>query len=414
MRSLWLWLALLSTLVPLAGAQADASGRTTRPRDVLLVLLDDIGTEDALPGLMPRLHELAARGVTYTNAYSNPTCSPSRRSLHFSRWWTGESGDPCAPAVPGLPPLDAPTLARLFPGRTGLFGKWHVGGNPRAGAWERAPLEWGFDAWHGSPQNLRGCGGRGYEAWTYSDGATSTILATYQPSFIRDELLAWWHAPERGPRLAVWTPALAHSPHHWPPPHELPPGYPQLGLGERAKFEAMIVSADWQLGTVLDSIDLARTLVIVTSDNGAASSVAPDPERSKGTTWQEGIRVPFVIAGPGVPKGLTATRLVHLVDVLPTVAEYAGVGVPAGLDGLSLAARTRHEYVLAGNSSNTVFPIDVCAISTRYKLRRVGGVESFYDLRLDPGEQVDRISDPALGAEIAIARAWLDANLPPP
>jgi hypothetical protein len=67
---------------------------------------------------------------------------------------------------------------------------------------------------------------------------------------------------------------------------------------------------------------------------------------------------------------------------------------------------------LSGVRDNVLFPDDVCAISSRYKLRRTAGVESFYDLTLDPDEQTDHIAEPALAAEIQAARAWLDAHLP--
>ena len=83
---------------------------------------------------------------------------------------------------------------------------------------------------------------------------------------------------------------------------------------------ARIVSADVALGEMLAALDLDRTLVVVVADNGTPPDVAPFPERAKGTTFEHGVRVPMVIAGPGVVPGVVRTP-VHLADLFETLRE---------------------------------------------------------------------------------------------
>lgn len=379
------------------------------PRSVLLVILDDVGFDDAANATVwPNLHALAARGVVWTRAMGNPVCSPARASLFSGRWRTAEAGEVCA-APSALTPADG-TLALLegFPGDVGLFGKWHVGANPTGGPWEGAPAVHGVDRWRGTPANLRGCGGAGYTAWLSTDGVSSLITTTYQPPAIRDEVLGWI-GDSPGAQLVVWAPALAHGPRHAPPAGELPPGWP-VPTTEREKFDAMGAEADRHLGQVLAALP-DDWLVIVVGDNGTPLELVPNG-RGKTTTWREGVHVPLVAAGPGIPQGYLAGKLVHVADLAPTVLEYVGAPVPPGLDGLSLLPLNVHPYVLVGTTGGAV--PDVAAVSLTDKLRRVAGVESFYDLALDAAEQCDRIADPAYAARVAAARAWLDANLPPP
>src|SRR5262249_41112018 len=155
----------------------------------------------------------------------------------------------------------------------------------------------------------------------FADGGSSELLEVYEPPFIRDELLEWWNRT-RGSRLAVWAMSLAHPPIHRPPSEELPPGYPIFLTSVRARYESMLASADLHLGQVLTDVDLATTLVIVVGDNGTPPDAAPDQRRAKGTTFERGIRVPLVVAGPGVPHGTVSDKLVHIVDLLPTILDF--------------------------------------------------------------------------------------------
>jgi uncharacterized sulfatase len=90
---------------------------------------------------------------------------------------------------------------------------------------------------------------------------------------------------------------------------------------------------------ILAERDLAEnTLVIFTSDNGT-----PFPF-GKGTLYEPGINVPFIVRWPGVIEpGATSEAMVSLVDLLPTVLDTMSIPEPGGLDGRSLLPLLRRE-----------------------------------------------------------------------
>ena len=101
----------------------------------------------------------------------------------------------------------------------------------------------------------------------------------------------------------------------------------------------VIAEIDWSVGQVLDAIKRTElddnTLVIFTSDNGPWMSYgnhagSPGPLREgKGTSFEGGVRVPFVARWPGrIPPGATAALPAMTIDLLPTVAQLAGAPIP--------------------------------------------------------------------------------------
>jgi arylsulfatase A-like enzyme len=319
---------------------------------------------------------------------------------------------------PGRPPPETISLAEQFPGHSALFlGKWHVGSSA---VWQETPQAHGWDLWRagvpfyvaGNPQTT--CGGYDYRNWvSVEDGVAELVFDGYQPGLMVRRFEEWWPF-EPSPRFCVFASQLAHDPYHRPPSAWLPPSYPPTPT-DRKKYEAMIAAADLQLGELLAHVDLARTLVVVVGDNGTPREVAPDPTHAKTTTFERGIHVPLLFAGAGIPPG-NSHAMVHMVDVHATIAALAG-GQSHG-DGVSLvpilagrATRARH-FLLSGIRGDPQFADDVCVRSQRYKLRRSAQGEEFYDLCLDPEEQVNRIEDPLLAPKITTHRAWLDAHLP--
>lgn len=78
-----------------------------------------------------------------------------------------------------------------------------------------------------------------------------------------------------------------------------------------------------------------NTYIILTSDNGfhiGEHGLSP----GKATGYEEDIRVPLVLRGPGLPQGVTRSALVMNVDLAPTIAELAGIPIPTSVDGRSL------------------------------------------------------------------------------
>jgi iduronate 2-sulfatase len=116
-----------------------------------------------------------------------------------------------------------------------------------------------------------------------------------------------------------------------------------LGREAVQAYRASVSFVDAQVGIVLDALDRVglrdNTIVVFTSDHGY--------HRGEHGLWQkrslfeESSRVPLVVALPGCRAGVTALETVELVDVLPTLCDLAGVPLPAGVDGRSLAPLVR-------------------------------------------------------------------------
>lgn len=421
-RALAFACALLGMPSPASGSLTQGEARRSAA-DVVLVVMDDVGYLDLEEvrgsGFAPTLDALAGSGFVFQRAFSNPVCSPTRRSLYFNEWRVEQSGPVCGAPDSSAPLPEQVSLAEQLPDHESLFlGKWHVGSSAR---WQETPQSHGWDAWRagvpfyvaGNPQTT--CGGYDYTNWVcVEDGIERQVFGTYQPALMTQRFAEWWPSVA-GNRFCVFSTQLAHEPYHRPPKAWLPSGYPGTPT-DRKKYLSMIAALDGQLAKLLDRVDLARTVLVIVGDNGTPKSIAPDPTRAKTTTFERGIHVPMILVGAGVPKG-RSDALVHVVDLHPTIVELAGGRVRAGI-GASLVplmkgtANSVHDFILSGIRGDPQFTDDVCARSLRYKLRRTPAGEEFYDLRVDPGELQNRIADPQLAAEVAAHRAWLDSTLP--
>jgi arylsulfatase A-like enzyme len=104
----------------------------------------------------------------------------------------------------------------------------------------------------------------------------------------------------------------------------------------------MIEAMDTEIGRLLASMDtdeLANTYVIFLGDNGTPSPNATAPftsDRAKGTVYQGGVNVPFVVTGPGIDSGVVTQALANSVDLYTTILELAGTSTNEKLDGVKL------------------------------------------------------------------------------
>jgi arylsulfatase A-like enzyme len=120
------------------------------------------------------------------------------------------------------------------------------------------------------------------------------------------------------------------------------------------EFAAMTEDLDKGIGLLLDKLEsldiMDNTYIIFMSDNGGRTSqpIGPDQEvprnaplrNGKGTMYEGGIRVPFVVVGPGVEKNSVSDVPVTGLDLLPTFADLSGYSeeLPEALDGGSIAS----------------------------------------------------------------------------
>lgn len=305
------------------GARPAGAGPVSRP-NILLAIADDWGWPHAGaygdPAVKtPAFDRVAREGVLFRSAFvTSPSCTPSRGAL-LTGQWHGRLGG--AANLWSVFPDRVKTYPEILeaagyfvgssgkawgPGRTETPGRAPAG--KPYGDFERflaaRPAERPFAYWLGSSDPHR----------PYDEG--SGIAGGIDPARIR--------VPAHLPDDPVVRSDLADY------------------LFEVQRFDALVGAA---LAALERAGELDRTLVVVTSDNGA-----PFP-RAKANLYDAGTRVPLAIRWPGkVPGGRTSDDLVSLADLAPTFLELAGVPVPREMTGRSLAP------ILSSSESGRVDP----------------------------------------------------------
>lgn len=367
---------LPALLLPLfLGSTIDAQTPPGRP-NVLLVFADDLdlllGTLDHLPNIRRLLTD---SGTTFTNAtVSNSVCCPSRATLLRGQYTHGHRVFTNTAPTGGHGKFvalgrDSSTVAVWLERagyHTALLGKY-LNGYPGG---DRRLVPPGWTTW-ASPV----AGGYGMFDYTMNEGGTLRRYGRAPEDYITDVLLRQARqvigaaADARRPffiKLATYAP---HGPSTPAPRHAslLPalaqPRTPSLDEADVADKPAAFARARLapRQAARLDSIyrrrvlsmlavdemiaglvatlaergQLANTYIVFTSDNGfhlGQHRLAP----GKTTAYEEDVRVPFIVRGPGVAAGARVGALVENVDLAPTVAALAGVAPPSFVEGRSL------------------------------------------------------------------------------
>lgn len=417
MRMLFLLLALALLPSPQRTAVAVTApskvvSRVVRPGvprpDIVIFVIDDVADSDVDAvmgaGWMPNLATLASRGVRYRRAYAHAKCAPTRDSLYYSTMVGYDRGDACAPPLVGSHhPLDY-SIAHMMAGQgyaTCHIGKFHVGSS-KVGDWKVAGEMMGWGSVRATVPVGPTCNVAGADQPILDDGvySTSGVDSTVR---CRDAFIDWWTENEGRPRFVVVEFGSAHAPFRYPSTGILPQGYPPCGINcpNRKEFEAEIAGVDYVMGQMLALLgpeDWAMYLGdngtpgIVPGDDPAvtvATRPDQDPSRVKLTCYEDGVRVPLVIAGPGVSAG-ESQAIVHVADLMPTVAQIVGIKPTVPVQGRAIGATL---IGLPGPQApvfvwNPPPRLDSAMIGPRWKLlTREDGVEELYDLQSDPHEQ---------------------------
>lgn len=443
-------------------------------RHVVLIVADDLGFADlGCQGSRyyrtPRVDGLAKEGVRFLEGYASaPNCAPTRACLATGLYsprhgvYTVGSGARGKAENRGMTPVenrtdlrgDLPTLAGLLRDagfRTVHVGKWHLGHVGDAG-----PLERGFDVNVGGNHTGSPKGGyfSPYRNPELPDGPPGESLTA---RLAREAARALEEGVGDGRRVfvqlafhAVHTPLQAREAdvERW---REVEPAD---GQGDPT-YAAMVEALDAAVGDVLDTIDALgiadETLVVFTSDNGgvggyAAAGVegARDITRNgplrggKGMLYEGGVRVPWIVRGPGIPAGREDATPIATVDLLPTLLRAVGAPerVPERCDGVDLWPRLQGGAPPTRDALYWHFPgyLEASAKLGTWRTRpassvRVGpwkliehledGRVELFQLAEDPGEQRDRAQDEpqtrdALLERLRRWRAETDAPMPTP
>ena len=354
-------------------------------------------------------------------------------------------------------------------------GKWHLGPDPIA------PMLQGFDRFRGSQHNIQrtDAPNETYCSWLKNTDGTFGMSTKYATTDAVDEALSFIADQGRNPWFLYVAMHSGHAPWHIPPPELAPSYFINDGTGNcyhaqnpscpvqpaaapplpcppavcsethtfpigtelelqsaatRPYYEAMIEAMDTEIGRLIDGVNLDTTTVFILGDNGTPGSATAAPflgdralgipPKSKGSIYQGGINVPFIVSGAGVRgskpgrPNRTTTKMVHVVDIYATIADLFGLDAqlvqglsPNTIDSVSfkhILAKRRgldrpfiFSEVFAPNFPSSNQPCDLAFAravrNRRYKLLRYSdpfncsgpNIEEFYDIGIDPFEAQD-------------------------
>ena len=412
--------------------------------NVILILMDDMGYGDlgcygGFPYKTPNINRLAANGMRFTNFYSaQAVCSASRAAFLTGCYPNriGVNGAFSPSSGIALNPEEE-TIARLLKNdgyKTAMFGKWHLG--------QKAPflpLSYGFDEFAGIPyshdywpvnyngQPLDTTTPRGkwpvlrlIEGNTPTKAMTTLDDAATLTGMFTEKAVSFIQKNKNSPFFLY----LAHPMPHVP----LAASEKFKGKSGGGLFGDVMEEIDWSIGEIMKTLRAngleKNTIVIFTSDNGPWLTYGNHAgntgglREGKGTAWEGGVRVPFIIHWPAqIAPGTVCSNMAASMDLLPTIINACGARQPAKkIDGIDIRPLLKQEPG-ANPRDEFVYYYDRCSlkgvrkgqwvltfpcISQTYKRISAIGNDGYpgkyasdsvklalYDLRTDPGETLD-------------------------
>ncbi len=406
--------------------------------NIVLINLDDVGYGDfsfngAYGYTTPNIDQMAAQGMRFSHfLVGQPISGASRAGLLTGCYPNriGFSGAPGPNSPYGIHP-DEMTIGELLKQKgysTAIYGKWHLGD-----AKPFLPLQNGFDEYYGLPYSN--------DMWPFHpqqgeifnfpdlptiDGNKIIGYNTDQTKFTTDytERAVNFIRKNNNKPFFIY---LAHSMPHVP----LAVSDKFKGKSQQGLYGDVMMEIDWSVGEVIKTLrELGleeNTLVILTSDNGPWANYgnhagsAGGLREAKATTFDGGNRVPCVMYWKGkIAAGTTCNKLASNIDLFPTFAEITDAPLPKKkIDGVSLLPLIKGEKDATPRESFVYYfkQNDLEAVTDgMYKLvfphqyvtyrAYVPGNDGqpgklinndvqkceLYDLRRDPGERYDVLS----------------------
>ncbi len=167
-----------------------------------------------------------------------------------------------------------------------------------------------------------------------------------------------------------------------------------------AMYFGLITSIDYNVGRILDELDRQaltnETLVIFTADHGDFSGEHGFFHKNLGM-YEAIHRIPYIIAGPGIPAGQVREELVGQVDIFPTGCEFAGLPIPQSVQGLSLLRLATEGYRWPRSAAFGELENRKCVRTAGFRLiyDPVGTANELYDHANDPWELSNLYDKPA-------------------
>lgn len=325
---------------------------TNQKPNLVLINCDDLGYGDL--GVYgsevhdtPCLDYLANEGRRFTDFYmASPVCSPSRGAMltgcypprigfaKFNDDWVLFPGD-----AEGLHP-DEYTLGDLFKEAgysTMTIGKWHCGDQP-----EFLPTRHGFDEYYGLPYSND-------MAPMESRPDMPPLPLLYNEEVLEEQpdqaglteryvekSITFIRENKKNPFFLY----LAHMHVHLP----LYAAAPFVRKSRNGDYGACVEAIDWATSAIFNELKkqdlLDNTIIIFTSDNGSRNDYGDSngPLRgTKATTWEGGMRVPFIVYWKNHIKPSVSDGIIASIDLLPSLANLLDIEIPQDriIDGIN-------------------------------------------------------------------------------
>ena len=451
--------ALAGLTAPRVSAAPDA-----RP-NFLFLLADDqtfrsIGALNNPEVKTPNLDRLARRGIVFTHCFnqgswSGAVCICSRAMLNTGQYlYHAQRGIDAAPLwgetftkagyetfLTGKWHNGAATALRSFkhgravgagmyaakdaydrPAQDEEYGDWATdtekGGHWRPKVWDFARKEDGTNA-AGKPYEVHK-----HTSELYADKAIDFLRGTApkddSPFFLYVAFNAP-HDPRQSPRefLDLYAPARIRIPANFLPEHPFDQGdsrirdeklapfprTPEAVQVHRGEYYAIISHFDAQVGRILDALATSgrerNTYIIFSADHGLA--VGQHGLMGKQNQYEHSIRMPLLVAGPGIRPGTSTDRLVYLHSLFATTCELANVPVPETVEFPSLVPLLRggdsgpHREIFG---SYRHFQRMIRTERWKLILYPVAREVQLFDLQNDPDERTDLAELPEHAARV--------------
>ncbi len=354
--------ALIAAATLLTPSQAIAKKSSGERPNIIVVLLDDLGSGDVgfngckdIP--TPNINRVAEQGAMCTDAYiSAPYSGPSRAGILTGRYQQrcGAEGNTDIRTVEDLDlhrgvPTSEVLISEVLKEQgysTACIGKWHLGEHP-----DEWPQKQGFDYFYGFA-------GGGYSYWgernknkPYCIQENGKEIIATNKTYITDDFsdktvdFINKNAKSDTPFFVYLAYNAPHSGLN--APQRYLDRTTHIANPERSIYGAMIIAVDDGLGKIWSTLEQNKiednTIVIFLSDNGGASHLYSMnyPRRArKGNMYDGGTKTPFAICWPGhIKAGQVYDKTVSSLNIFPTVATAAGVDVSKlekQLDGVDM------------------------------------------------------------------------------
>jgi len=356
----------LGFFLPSGEIERGSPGAAGRPNIVFILTDDlDVASVSKVPSLKGYM---ADKGLTFDHAFvTYSLCCPSRSTILTGQYPHNHLVRGNSPPMGGYKTFrklgrERSTLATWLDDagyETALFGKYlngygHIGGN-------HVPAGW--DEWYGTVgANQLNQNGQlvTYEAGTYLDDALSGLAQEFVRRQERKDAPFFLYLSVHAPHTPA-EPALRHEDLYEDLRAPRPPSFDEADVSDkpgwvrglsldpkeekhmdelyRNRLRTMAAVGemiDGLLRTLEETGKLDNTYVVLTSDNGYHMG-QHRLGLGKQTAYEEDIRIPFIIRGPGVPAGVSRDEMVLNNDFAPTFADLAGLPPPPSVDGRSFA-----------------------------------------------------------------------------